>query len=52
MKVLKGQDTAAPKVKHPRDEGGSALRAGIKQLKENHAECAREMPKRPEHRRK
>lgn len=52
MKVNKGADKSRHEVKHPREKGGEALRAGIEHLHEHHKENRREAPERPEHRRK
>jgi hypothetical protein len=46
MKVFKGDDTKRQAPPHPSNSGGDALRAGIKQLKANHAESSRPMPKK------
>jgi hypothetical protein len=52
MKVHKGGSKEGREVKHPRAEGGKALRDGLKHLKEHHAETREGKPERPEHRRK
>ena len=52
MKVMKGMDKGRPAVPHPKPMGDAALKAGIAQLKTHHAENRRDMPERPEHRRK
>ena len=51
MKVMDGKSAKRPEVKHPKEKGGEALRAGMEALRMQQRDERHDKPERPHHRR-